>query len=612
MSLLSLDQIKTLYNDLRGRIEANEEGTFPEMSVGSLISDEKISNNAPYLYRPVLNGVGNRAYSKLIGATIANNQLVQNGNFADASVWASSDASKVTFSAANNIGVLTVASTPTTSTRVQQSGIAITDNHKYLMTCSVNPSAATKINITLGGGSLFSGAISDSNTWTNIIKILNGNSSNSYVRIYPSTDSSLPVGGTLQVKNLFVVDLTAMLGSTIADYAATLETGEAGAGIAWLKSYGFFSKYAPYDAGSLISTKAEKKKVVGKNLLALSMVVLTSSSTWSPDAFFIQAGTYHLEYIVSNAANWRLGMKVYDTSGNAVGNDASYQPMIGASPASWNAGRGIWGQGANNTGDSYNLTFPKDCKVRFCVWSGGVSASTTVDNVQLEIGLIGTAYTPYTSQEYDLGSDELRGLFKLDANNNIYADGDIKTPDGTITRKYGTYTFTGSEQFVEAYQRTNGDYYCTFNLLTNAKASGNGISSNGVEFVDPTTAYGGSGTYFALRDSTRISVYVAGATSYSDVMAWLTTNKPTVIFELATPTTEQGTPFIDPSIVYPNGTEEYIDTRTVPVSVGNETEYTEDLKGGLETILDTPSANGTYVLKATVSGGVATLGWVAE
>ena len=53
-----------------------------------------------------------------------------------------------------------------------------------------------------------------------------------------------------------VFDLTAMFGSTIADYVYTLESGTAGAGIARLKRYGFFTEdYYPYHAATLESVK---------------------------------------------------------------------------------------------------------------------------------------------------------------------------------------------------------------------------------------------------------------------------------------------------------------------------------------------------------------------
>ena len=54
-----------------------------------------------------------------------------------------------------------------------------------------------------------------------------------------------------------VIDLTAMLGSTIADYLYSLETATAGAGVAKLKEWGFLTEgYIPYNAGILESVEA--------------------------------------------------------------------------------------------------------------------------------------------------------------------------------------------------------------------------------------------------------------------------------------------------------------------------------------------------------------------
>jgi DNA-binding FrmR family transcriptional regulator len=54
-----------------------------------------------------------------------------------------------------------------------------------------------------------------------------------------------------------IVDLTALFGSAqIADYVYSLEQANAGAGVAWLKSHGFFTKdYYAYDSGSLKSVE---------------------------------------------------------------------------------------------------------------------------------------------------------------------------------------------------------------------------------------------------------------------------------------------------------------------------------------------------------------------
>lgn len=490
----------------------------PGMTVGAsdnLISDAKISNSSPYLYRPVLSGVGNRAWQKLVGATIANNQLVNTG----------------------------------------ATSVNVPSGHKYY----------SKIN---GVSTL---ATSDGSA----ISI---------------NDSSVDE----------VHDLTATFGSTIADYAYTLETQTAGSGIAWLKSYGFFGKYAPYDAGSLISTKAEKKKVVGKNLFnpatategkGLDNNGVPYNSTVCAISDFIRISPNEALYC-KNVVGSSYGNSIcfYDGDNNFLSKIAIYgggtRFVEGSVPANSIPSNAVYARIATDISNYETSTM-------------------------LSFGSTATAYEPYTSQEYNLGSDELRGLFKLDANNNIYADGDIKTPDGQITRKYGIvdlgtldYNYNSNYGFQSADALTNIKPTATVDDVANAICS---ARQNG-SFSTLYSA-GTSGGYIAVLSSGKVSIN----SSLTDPAAFKAAMSGVyLVYELATPTTEQGTPFIDPSIVYPNGTEEYIDTRTVPVPVGNDTEYTEDLKGGLETILDTPPANGTYVLKATVSGGVATLSWVSE
>ena len=54
---------------------------------------------------------------------------------------------------------------------------------------------------------------------------------------------------------------------------------------------------------------------------------------------------------------------------------------------------------------------------------------------------------------------------------------------------------------------------------------------------------------------------------------WATNNGLQVEFELATPTTESADAFENPQEVDPYGTEEYVDSRSVPVPVGHSTVY---------------------------------------
>lgn len=101
----------------------------------------------------------------------------------------------------------------------------------------------------------------------------------------------------------------------------------------------------------------------------------------------------------------------------------------------------------------------------------------------------------------------------------------------------------------------------------------------------------------------------------------------TVICELATPTTEQGTPFAENIPCDDFGSMYWTQTNGVPQGV--EIFYPYDYKAAVDTILnevngdvtklvtsekvpDAPSSNGTYVLKVTVSGGTPAYSWVAE
>jgi hypothetical protein len=121
---------------------------------------------------------------------------------------------------------------------------------------------------------------------------------------------------------------------------------------------------------------------------------------------------------------------------------------------------------------------------------------------------------------------------------------------------------------------------------------------------------------YGIRDDTLGYVYVklplSVASTVDAVKQWLQDNSVFVVYEKATPTEEDSTPFTNPQVTDPNGTEEYIDERAVAVPVGHETKYPEDLKGKLEELPALPTEAGTYKLKVTVSGGVVTRTWEAE
>ena len=83
-----------------------------------------------------------------------------------------------------------------------------------------------------------------------------------------------------------------------------------------------------------------------------------------------------------------------------------------------------------------------------------------------------------------------------------------------------------------------------------------------------------------------------------------------LLYELATPTTETADAYKDPQICDDSGSEEYIDTRAVSIPVGHLTEYVVDLDTSL--LPNTPTADGTYTLKCTITDGIPTYSWIQD
>lgn len=378
-----------------------------------------------------------RCYPVLVGASVGENQLF---GTVSSDFWNTSNYKNGTVSFADGECTYTVVTVGTSygyGIRNKTGTIGIV-RHKYLV--SVN-AKASRDGITIGGdivnvGFTFNGSLTAS--YQKFSRILSATGTQD---AFICTRSNTQVGDTITFKDMMLIDLTQMFGSTIADYAYTLEQATAGSGIAWLRSYGFLTDdYLPYNAGTIESVEATAKVVRDAN---------------------------------------------------------------------------------------------------------GENAIT-----------------------YPLGSDVLRGLFKLDANNQLYADGDRKAADGTITRKYGivdlgTLTWsTGTD--------SSGQYFkATLSPVAKSKTSsdfGNNLCSkypmtSSSNVYDKSIALNNAGNTIYVRD-----------TSYSTASDFQTAMSGVyLVYELATPTTETSTPFISPQICYPDGTEEFVTENGVPV--GHETKY---------------------------------------
>ena len=202
------------------------------------------------------------------------------------------------------------------------------------------------------------------------------------------------------------------------------------------------------------------------------------------------------------------------------------------------------------------FTVPSDCAfIKFCVFTYG--AGVYNHDITISLYYPGESgydqYYPYSVlAEVDTGSEVLRSAGSV---------ADEKTPDGTITRRVGVYTFTGSESWT--YNSGSAFWYYVTNITSAYywKGSGQRHLSNGVAV--------------SLVNDKQIRVYLEynpNITSSSDLNA-IFPNGTTMTYELATPTTEQGTAFDPVYDVEYGGTESWTNLKGIPQ--GHETEYTE-------------------------------------
>lgn len=218
------------------------------------------SDNTPYVSRTARDGL---VKLSLTGATVAWNQLVQNGNFADGTNnWSLSNPSMMSMSVTNNKCIITI-SEPKDYLNIKQANVSQkVFNHVALMMVTITCAKATSCRFTLGQD--FEAMPVSANTRTKLVQIrkITNLQYNQFALLF-NVNNQLSSGDSVDLENMQVFDLTQMFGTEIADYIYSLETAEAGSGISWLKSYGFLTKdYYDYDAGSLQSVCTSARKII--------------------------------------------------------------------------------------------------------------------------------------------------------------------------------------------------------------------------------------------------------------------------------------------------------------------------------------------------------------
>lgn len=363
----------------------------------------------------------------------------------------------------------------------------------------------------------------------------------------------------------WITDLTLMFGSTtIADYAYNLEQSTAGSGIAWLKSYGFFTKdYYPYSAGALTSVNVSGKKVVGKNLFKI-----TSDNSVDNGITFIANkadGTVTINGTASGTAIYQVGQFTFDAGvsyffSGGIANGIYLRPE----------GR----TDVDSKGNQVVITeATKITRKIYAIVSSGAMASNLVFKPMIRrADVTDSTFEPYTSLIYPIQSTDLRGLYKL-SGSKLYTDGDIYSADGQITRKYGIVDLGTLEW---SYPGGDNNYFRAD--IPNIKTPNNNSVFNAInsQYVVVTWSSWYSNRINKTCGFGNDSRMYVTDTSYTDAATFKTAMSGVyLIYELATPTTVTASSYTSPQMVYRNGTEEYLDTRDVPIPVGGNRKYVD-------------------------------------
>lgn len=566
-----LGQLKTAaYKDITNSYDATSEDAISGKGVADAVEVESLSDTTPYVYRQSP-AIGSRVMENaLVGGSVAWNQLVQNGDFSDGTNNWSTQTGTITV----NNGICTFTGNQYRSNLYNM--LNIINGHKYLLSAKIKlatPTNLVRVGMLINNGNNWGGYAFTQNTtnWQTICIITNSISLSSGSNFMMIRDERESGWDAIQITDCMVIDLTQLFGTTIADYAYTLEQSTAGSGIAWLRENGFdFSKYIAYNTGTLESVNPSGKKVVGFNLF-------NKDATWTSAGNYIlndngqqvsdSTSSYYLEpisvfpntaYFVKGVVETNGVQRIYffDKSGNFI----SRTNVI-----------------ASVSDETF--TTPNNCSyIRIQYKKGLLNIDDWCINISKPTGSPKNGdYLPYETKTYPLGSDTLRGIPKL-VNNAIAYDGDVKESSGKVTRKYGIVDL-GS--LTWSYNSTY-DWFASNDILSNVKVppssrtKANAICS---QYQVVSQNENDSVVGVSIWTSGVMSFYNNGI--YTDVATFKTAMSGVyLIYELATPTTETSTPFDNPQLSYVGGTEEWITENDVPVGHISEykalPEWTED------------------------------------
>lgn len=569
-------------------------------SAEQLLSDIGTEDKAPYLFRATPYD-STRVDEEVVGVSVGWNQLVQNGDFSDGTDnWTATAYASI--SASN--GVLKFTTTSSSNrTHAALQNLDTVIGHKYLCTAKVknlmDTSKTFVFKYLTSDGYVDAVSVTIDAGATSILETV-FSTSVAGTRIGIGINANLAAMDVFEVSNVMLIDLTAWFGSTIADYAYTLEQATAGSGVAFIKAL-LPGGYIPYSAPTLKSVSGlSGHKFTGFN----QWDEVTEDGTWNTTTGAAEANTNNRRnknpiHVLPNTAyytNKVLFRFYYDADMNFVLYD---------------------GTGANSFTTPANACYMNVRQTK-ADWDG------TNTSINLSDPARNGQYEPYKATTYALDSDlTLRGILKMDSDHRVYADGDVYGSDGTATHRYKNVTLDGTEEWT---MYEEGKFFAKVIPVNEAALIGT-TNDNDAYWSNKYIFHGNGDTvsasisvdkrFYGQRGYGRFWIYDSTYTTVEALKAALTESPMFITYPLETPTTETADPYASPQNCEPGGTEEYVYAEGGSgVPVGHNSKYQKNLKSELERVSDAvpvaPSANGTYTLKATVTAQGVTYAWESE
>ena len=577
---LTEDDLVDAVNDLKEG-KADADGVYEGMTVGNaeqLVSNVFITDEEPYFFRTSggSNDIGDREYDELVGGTVAWNQYVADDH--------------------THIQMTTALSWDTFTGSMF---FSLTAGHKYL--------------ITLDGTTVEGGSIGLRDIDANIVvRPLQP----SYSLIYAAqvnTNNTTFVQGNWDAGTTDAYfkwhDLTQMFGSIVADYIYTLESNNAGDGVAWFNKYfpNLDAEYTYVDSEDVSHTMKLRDYQLGILLSVggVSKHIMTGFNQWDEE--------WENGYIQDSTGNNLTGNSwIRSKNYCAIFPNTTYYFCNKGTTANadlyfYDSDKTYLGRytGGHQTLTGVNQTFTTPVNAYYMRFYMSDAYGTTYNHdICINLHWDGERdgeYEPYEEHSYPIDDSWVgMGIPKLDSSNKLYFDGDTYASDGTVMGRYATITFDGSDD--EGWKIYGGARMYP-NAIPNFVAPANGVIANiftdkGFTVYDKSHLPSSAIDTYGVSASDATSSYMLfnfNTTDLATAKAWLSANPITVMYEVATPTTAEAEPFTNPQIVSDWGTEEYVTTGVVPV--GHTTKYPANLKAKLEMAPNSPSGDGEYIVK---------------